>query len=389
MENNDFNSTKTNGKKAIDVVYEFDYSTQLDDYNEKLISWRKDKSNPYAFNYSFDQNESIFIDGKGFVEESAAAAERDTLSRILVVIGIASLLIVLIDSAFSKVLIFGLECLNVDIHNSLFSLGIYGSKYAVITVVVLTELLKYIVPLTIVTKKFRLPRRVSRPKSMRDPWEVVATIAAVLVISAVLGVLASYLNEHKAVYAFFQNSNTNVSDQGKAGFMIYTFFDVIVNAVLIEFLFRGEMLAVLRQFGDKYAIIVTSILAGVVTQNFRIMPGIVIISMILAVGTLRSGTICAAVLGHIAYKVYMFVLAFIETELTQTARDLFIAGVFIIGVLMLFFIYMNKSRRNRKFLAGGKAYITARAKFIYTIMTFPLLGTVIVSMCFGLLKLLC
>ena len=54
--------TDTSGNTIISVVDQFDYSTQNQTYNENFIKWRKDKDNPYAFNFELDRRESVFVE---------------------------------------------------------------------------------------------------------------------------------------------------------------------------------------------------------------------------------------------------------------------------------------------------------------------------------------
>ena len=75
--------TDTSEKTIINVVDQFDYSTQNDVYNEKFREWRNNKENPYAFNFKQNRKESIFVDGKGFENKSAVSAEQDCISKIM------------------------------------------------------------------------------------------------------------------------------------------------------------------------------------------------------------------------------------------------------------------------------------------------------------------
>ena len=50
--------TDTSAEPIINVVDQFDYSTQNDNYNAKFRAWRKNKENPYAFNFKLNRKES-------------------------------------------------------------------------------------------------------------------------------------------------------------------------------------------------------------------------------------------------------------------------------------------------------------------------------------------
>ena len=82
--------------EIIDVINEFDYSTQNESYNKQFIEWRRNKDNPYAYNLVMNSKESVFVDGQGFVNKSAPAVESEVLGNVLYVIGIALLAITVI-----------------------------------------------------------------------------------------------------------------------------------------------------------------------------------------------------------------------------------------------------------------------------------------------------
>lgn len=60
---------------SFNAVSDFDYSTQNDEYNKEFINWRKNKNNLYAYNYSENRKEKIFVEGRGFVESSVRKEE--------------------------------------------------------------------------------------------------------------------------------------------------------------------------------------------------------------------------------------------------------------------------------------------------------------------------
>ena len=67
---------KTDKKGIINVIDEFDYSTQNDEYNEEFRSWRKRGDNIYAFKFEKNERESIYVDGRGFIDDSLEYVEK-------------------------------------------------------------------------------------------------------------------------------------------------------------------------------------------------------------------------------------------------------------------------------------------------------------------------
>ena len=61
----------TSEDTVIDVVEQFDYSTQNEAYNENYITWRRKIDIPYAFNFTRNRKESVFVEGKGFENKNS------------------------------------------------------------------------------------------------------------------------------------------------------------------------------------------------------------------------------------------------------------------------------------------------------------------------------
>ena len=124
-------------KTIIDVVDEFDYSTQNQNYNNSFIKWRKNKNNPFAFNFSTNKKESLFIEGKGFINNSADLSERETINKIFFILGISMLIWVLIDNVISKMFIGFLDIMEVNIHTKFFSTSYYGGSIEIVTAMII------------------------------------------------------------------------------------------------------------------------------------------------------------------------------------------------------------------------------------------------------------
>ena len=68
-------------KDILDVVEDFDYSTQNSSYNEKYKKWRKNKDNRHAFRFEGNKKEKVFNDSRGFEKRSPEAVEKKIINR--------------------------------------------------------------------------------------------------------------------------------------------------------------------------------------------------------------------------------------------------------------------------------------------------------------------
>lgn len=377
--------------EIINVIDEFDYSTQQEPYNRRFKEWRRNKKNPYAYNFVLDKREQVFVDGQGFLDESAAEAEGSVLGRILYIIGIALLVAVLIEIVLFRLCVMIFDALGFDIHSTFFNSVVYGGKTEVVITLMIFTFLKLAVPSGIIQYKFRVPLKLEYPASLGDSGELIAAIAAAMMVSVIAGIPAAYSEETREIYYFFKTYSADMSVWDQEEFLIYTLFDVIIVSILWEMLFRGGMFVALRQFGDCYAIIVTSVLAGLLTQNLQVMIGTMLISVVSSVGMLRSGTIFTAIAVRITYKMYLLAQTIIEmssSEYMFIRRNIFMAAVFVVGLAVLLIVYSKGERRKRSTLANCRTHLSAAKKMTVPFRIFPLVSVIAICLIAGLLKII-
>lgn len=374
---------QTNSSHIINVIDEFDYSTQQKDYNRHFIEWRKNKDNPYAYNLSIDKKESVYVVGQGFVDTSVADAEITILSKILGVIGVAVLSLLLIEDVFDKLFVALLDLIGLDVHCSISSALIYGGRTEVVITLILITLAKFIVPLAIVHKKFRMPKQIRRPCSLKDPAELISTICVAMMLSVIASFAFGFLDEMKGIYSFFLAYNADVSVWNQGEFVAYAFVDIVVVSVISELLFRGAMLTALRQFGDVYAIIITSVIAGLCTQDLSVMFGTMGISAVCAIGTLRSGSIMTAITTRMAYKIFLLILTIIDSKATDSAeliRTGYMIAVFVTAAVLFIALFLTKERRKRPFFARYTEHTSLQRKLISTVKVIPIAAFIAISL---------
>lgn len=380
-----------NNTEIIDVVDEFDYSTQSDSYNKNFIKWRKNKNNPYAYNFVLNKKESIYIDGKGFVNECAVETERKFLEKLLKLIGIAVILVVVIDNIFGKLLVNILEFAGIDIHNSFYNSVIYGGCTEVAAVMIIITVLKLVIPLIFVHSQIRMPLKLGMASELHAPGELILTICASLITGVIMGIPSAYSSETKEIFTFFKDYQADMSLWGQTEFVVYTFFDVIIVSILFELLFRGEMFNALRQFGDIYAIIVSSVIAGAVTLDLRSAPGMIAISAVASIGVLETGSIFTATTAHIVYKVYMLALTILEMNSSSDmfiTRNMFMVATFCIAVVVFAIVLSITKKNNHRAIAKYTGQIPPLKRIPVTLKVFSFSAAVGMCILAMLLKVI-
>lgn len=376
----------------VNVIDELDSSTQNAQYNSAFRKWRKNADNPFAFHFEMNKKESVYIDGRGFVNKSAAEAEHEVLGRIMNVVGIAMLIWIAVDFFAGKALVFLLSVLGVNVHTTLYDSALYGGTAEIVAALIIITSLKIIISGIYVKKRLAMPRGVSVMRTMNDHRGLFTAIALTMMICAVVSIPKIYTSDAKEVYSFFRSVNTDVSVWTQTDFITYVIFDVIVVSLLSELFFRGSMFGALRQFGDVFAICVTSIVAGLLTQDLREMPVMILISAAAGWGMLASGTMFTAVAVHIIYKLYQLALAVIEEDTSSRMiyhRSFFVAIVFTVGVLILLTQYARSGKRLiRSRLAVYHSDVGVPSRLLYAVRTFPFAAVVLICLLSSLIRIL-
>ena len=362
-------------KTVIDVVEEFNYSTQNENYNNDFRKWRKNKNNPFAFNFSLNKKESIFIDGKGFVNNSPAVSERETISRIFYIIGSAMLMWVTVENIIGKIIIYILDILGINIHATFFSTSCYGGSIEIVTIMTIISLIKIYAPAIYIHRKLKMPLSVEFMGTMNHPTELISAIAMSLIICTIISIPDAYSSSAKEIYDYFKSINADISVWGQTEYVIYTIFDVIIMSVSAEILFRGAIFSALRQFGDIFAIIVTSVMASLLTQNLPDMLTVFLISLIASAGMLKSGSIFTAFAVRTVFKMYQLTIVIIESSTSENmflTRNLLMTGIFIFSTIIVIVIHFT--RKNRNYLVKYYSDVSLKERLIFSLRTFPFMA---------------
>lgn len=325
--------------EIVNVAEEYDYDTQCERYNQFFKNWRKNKQNPFAFNFEMNKKESVYIEGRGFKVPSVADAESDVIGNIMNIFGIAMLMWIFIDNILGKVIIEILDKLGVNIHCNFLSTDLYGGEKERVIAIVGISIMKVIIPAIYLITKLKIPKPVRFMNVMNHPEELIRSIAMALAVGTVTSLPKIYTDKgSQQIYSYFMKLDTDISTWGQAEFLIYIIYDTIVISILLGIFYNGAVFAALRQFGDGFAIGITALVAGILSQDIAEMPAAIFITIIASCGMLRSGSIYTAFFVRIAYKLYVFAIAIIEANDSSTTyldKNFFMLAVFVISGLVV------------------------------------------------------
>lgn len=361
-------------KNIINVVDEFDAAIQGSGYNGNFKKWRKSKDNPYAFNFEKNNKEKIFNESKGFETLSQTEAGKKVLGAIMREIGILMLIVVAFQSIIGKLVIIVLDAIGFDIHTTIFNSGVYGGGGEIVATTIMLALLTLLTPVIYIHKKMKMPLKAGIMHTVCDSAEIVGAIGFAMVFCTIACLPAAYSSETKDIYTYFASADTDVSAWGQSEFVVYTIFDVVILSILTELLFRGGIFSALRQFGDITAIIVTTIMAALLTGDFFAMPAALLISFVSSIGMLRSGTIFTAIIVRIVYKMYQLALVILEVDSSENmviTRNLFMILVFLLGVVLAAAVILTGDRKNKRCIVKYESEFDESKRLAFAVKVFP------------------
>ncbi len=335
-------------RQLIDVVEEYDYDTQYEQYNRYYKNWRKNKQNPFAFNFEMNRKESVYIEGKGFKVPSLLDAESEVIGHIMHVVGIAMLIWIFIDYIIGKAAIQILDHFGIDIHANFLSDGVHGGPEEIVTFFIAVSFLKVLVPTIYMTKMFKVPKEVRFMNVMNHPSDLIRAIAISLAISVITTLPNIYSDTNSQLYNYFTTLDTDVSVWGQTEFVAYTIYDIIILSIITEMFFHSAVFAPLRQFGDFFAIGVTAAVAGLLAQDATEVPAAILITIVAGSGMIRSGSIYTAFFVRIVYKMYRLAIVIIETDTSSNMyldRNLFMLAIFSLATGTVLFIRLMSGKR--------------------------------------------
>ena len=377
-------------KSIVNVIDEFDYSTQNEFYNEKFKKWRRNKDNHCAFNFVANKNEKVYVESKGFVAHSFEEAEKESLTHIVYIIGIAALMWLVTEDVIGKLGISLFTLLGFDIHANFFNSSIYGGSMEIVAALIVVSVLKIVVPAIYAHIKFKFPRKVEFMGKMNNSLALVGAISLTLIICTATSLPSAYSSESKEIYDYFRSIDADLYVWDQTEFLVYTIFDVVIMSIISEIFFRGAMFAALRQFGDPFAIIFTALTAGLLTQDFRAMPVTILISLVAGYGMVSSGTMFTAISVSIVYKMYNLALLILETDRTEKmplTRNIFMMITLAAGIIGFVVFWIAFVRRKKGGIALYSSEYSRWRRFGFALKTFPYSAVLLICLAYATVRL--
>ncbi len=288
--------------------------TQTSTYDRLLSEWQKQDGAAFSLPQIVQEKRpTTFVEGKGFhAVTPPAVEEKKALGRIFAVIGKAMLAYLGIEYVLSFAVVQVLQLLHVDVTYYYDSGYICGNVWAVLLMLFIVKVVKYLVPIWILHRSFRMPKKVAVSLRPVQPMAMVQGIPLVMVAFAVMNLWRGINAYNMIRYSSIGTALQMLTYASRPYQVIYFFFDLILVTALVNLLFRAEILQVLRQFGDEFAVLVTSLLGVVMFHDAPAAPTLFLVYVICGCATLQSGSLWAGILNLFVYRLLLFSLFHFE-----------------------------------------------------------------------------
>ncbi len=130
--------------------------------------------------------------------------------------------------------------------------------------------------------------------------------------------------------------------------IFYLIFVAVVPSFLEEYLFRGVLLGVLRKYGDGFAILMSSLLFGIMHGNLVQIPFAFIGGLILGYITVYSGSLIPAMIIHFMNNSFSIISDIVSNEFGEQGSIIFYIIVLVVFIVLtiLSIIYLSKNDKN-------------------------------------------
>ena len=153
---------------------------------------------------------------------------------------------------------------------------------------------------------------------------------------------------------------------GIFGFLLAFLSTAIMPALVEEFAMRGVFMGILRKFGDKFALVTSAILFGLIHSNFQQIVFAAFVGLVLGFAAIKSGSLWTAILIHSLNNLVSVLMYYLSVYAGDTASNaIYLAYLALALVLGIVGMYML-SQRDEGAFKFKNADMLCREKNKYT-----------------------
>ena len=344
------NKNERGGSYMVDVASSREYMYQNAAYRDAFTRWRNDRKNKFGYRFVHDSREHTYIDGGGFADKQLITAETGALHACLQFLGALMLLYFAVEQILFFVLKANFERVHIDrVYYSMRNIdNIAPSKEVYLFCSM--RILLLLIPLFIMVQYVKLPRDVGIPNSKTDKRVLLYAFTITMVMSVCFRFLDYGLTHLLRTARIDVTFYTYLQTDTEQAQIFYFITQLIVCPVLTEILFRGYLLQMFRQFGDNFAIFISSLAAALVYHDISKVMYVFSLGIVLGIITVRNGSIYPTIFIQLAMTNITMLLNSLAGEVTNLFNRLTeLTACFLILAVFFPLMLITRSRLETPF----------------------------------------
>ena len=277
-----------------------------------------------------DTDGSIYISGYGFIHLDPLELERHELKRSASIAGGVMLMLLLLPPIFlipAQLIVRSIA--HWLLANSEQNFSVWNAILGQLRIDLWTYPTLLITMIFLIGTGGRDIRQ--RSNTAFRPGTAFLAIGVCLGLSGIVRISGSWL---ESICRFFGLAEHTASDIPSlpAAQLIYLFRTAFIGVILEEFILRGLLLKIFRKHGDAFALMMTSIVSGLIAGSLGGGLGAFVMALMYGYITLRTGSTAVAILCHILCALWPNLLTIFCPDSTLAATGVCTALI-LIGIV--------------------------------------------------------
>ncbi len=302
-------------------------------FNEEFKRWRKENKSDVGYYYVDKPKELTYQDRVGFIKDYPEAVETSSLRHVYNMIGISLLIFSIVDILYFYIAPFILGKLGFDISYDFYSNTTYGNEWLRVIMLYVWGIGRRIMPFYICKKRFNMPFSIMFPTKVTNKPMFKYSVPLMMLVCNVCSMCAAFY------MLFLKSLNISSPDgfylpENKGALAAALVAQLIIIPIISEMAAHGVYLQLFRQFGDGSAIILTAIIASLVTYNITDFCYFFVASIVIGYFTIRTGSIITSIIMRITLHLFLYGGALISTFCTTTVGLILSLSITLLSTLI-------------------------------------------------------
>ena len=299
--------------------------------------------------------------------ELRLSQEKRKLRQVAMFIGIAMLLTASVSLIFAPIYLNIMAAFGVDRYTAA---KIANDPMGMQLINQILSVLMFVFPFLIVLSgcsfKFNEIVTLSRP----DKKAFLPTVLLGLAFCGFANIATNILASLFSGFGFEIPDYSMKSPDGPLGIIVTIVGAAVIAPLTEEFAMRGIVMGSLRKYGDRFAIVTSAILFGLMHGNIRQIPFAFVVGLILGYAVIKTGSLWTGIAIHFLNNLFASVLTIIGEKLPQEISLVINLSFFSFCILFGFlsFLFGESPKRKREMLIESDAILSSKqsAKIFFT-----------------------